>query len=197
MLSSGLCLDPLNIKTKNSDQKNVCKLCLKSFSRVSTLNTHFLTHIANRSTKCSHCKKFFIDLKLHMVRHTDEKPHKCKHCEKSYARLSNLRRHNINHKQNRENKKIEHICKICSKSFTSEKYFKIHLATHNITNRSEKCPICNNMFIHIKLHMSRHSENQHKCSQCGKSFSTIGSFKKHTLIHRGGEKEHICKICWL
>ena len=148
MLSPALSVDPLLIKTNDGDQEYYCKMCLKSFSKLNGLNRHLKKHSTNRSQKCPHCKKLFIDLKLHMLRHSDEKTYKCKLCEKSFARLSSLNRHTLNHKKTEK------------KSFYTETYFKIHFTAH-ISNRSKKCPLCYKMYIHLKIHTLRHSgENQ-------------------------------------
>ena len=85
-------------------------MCGKSFSKLYISNSHLEKHKANQFKKIAHCKKLFIDLKLHMLRHSDENPHMCEQWEKSFARLSNLNRHTLKHKLNRENCGKEHTC---------------------------------------------------------------------------------------
>ena len=59
----------------------------------------------------------------------------------------------------------ENICKMCGKSFSKLYILNRHLKKHK-ANQLKKIAHCKKLFIDLKLHMLRHSdENPHKCKQ--------------------------------
>lgn len=87
--------------TKDESNSYKCKLCDKSFSRVSGLRTHIRMHNGLRPFKCSECALAFTTnraLKMHSRIHSGERPYKCSQCDKSFTRKDELQAHTFLHK---------------------------------------------------------------------------------------------------
>ena len=62
-------------------RRHKCKACDRTFSKVSNMKLHVLTHTGEKNHKCKACDKTFSladSLKTHVLTHTVEKNHKCK-----------------------------------------------------------------------------------------------------------------------
>ena len=70
---------------------------------------------------------------------------------------------------------------MCGKSFSKLYILNRHLKKHK-ANQLKKIAHCKKLFIDLKLHMLRHSdENPHKCKQWEKSFARLSNFNRHTF----------------
>ena len=89
------------IISKNATNTYRCKLCDKTFSRLSGLRTHIRMHNGLRPFKCMECSLAFTTnraLKMHSRIHSGERPYKCPQCEKSFTRKDELQAHTYLHK---------------------------------------------------------------------------------------------------
>ena len=158
------------ISKSQSEKKNECQICKKTFSTLGNMRSHFLTI------------------------HQNYRPYKCEFpgCDKRYSILSRYQVHIRTH----EGKK-PFICQICNKSFNEKGNLKTHLRFHSEL-RPFQCPQCNKSYK-TNGHLKDHIEIQHNkikkyvCDICNKKFGRISTLKAHIKTHTG-EKKFKCKL---
>ena len=170
-----------------------CMICQKHFSSQHYLSNHMKMH-SEKSYKCNHCEKTFArstDLKRHEARHTLEKPFQCKFCAKSFALEYLLNKHQKTHVSN-------YHCKYCGKTCTTPSTLKTHERIHTGL-KPFQCKTCDKSFTQsgaLKLHERIHNgEMPYKCKICDQSFKQKSSLDFHVKRHHTGEKSYECKIC--
>lgn len=87
-------------------------------------------------------------------------------------------------------------CELCpDKIFKSRLGLKKHITRHLTNKMRQKCILCDQKPQNLEIHMKmKHSNVQHKCDYCDKSFKN----KENQLIHmrtHTGERPYICGTC--
>lgn len=128
------------MSTHNPEKQFQCDLCMKSFSRKSTLNKHMKAHCEPSSGKstdaevareCPICfKNVTGDFQRHVKNHDrlrgDPKTFACKLCAANYNQYNSLRAHMSKHTG-----KKEYCCDVCSKEFSDLSNLTKHLRIHS------------------------------------------------------------------
>lgn len=189
--------------------KHVCRICLKSYRKISILKRHYITH-REQKYACSHCSQIFPNeslLNTHMSSHRDAK-HKCMVCDTAllteYALFEHLKTEHsieadaatahvdVSNKSNDE----KFDCTMCHESFDNLESLKEHKKTHPEGSR-HVCRICNKSYLEVstlKRHMIVHTgKKTYLCPVCGKSFFYRNVLKSHMVYH--SEKKHRCHLC--
>ncbi|KAJ8369125.1 hypothetical protein SKAU_G00091530 [Synaphobranchus kaupii] len=143
---------------------------------------------------CTHCRKSFaklLNLKAHQIVHNVERPYNCTECGKSFAVQRSLKIHMLVHTGEKP-----YAC-ACGMSFPQ----KCLLKKHQVVHTGEKpfcCDVCGKTFNRaygLKMHQIVHSgEKAFSCELCGKSFSIASNLHRHQRIHTG-EKPFCCASC--
>lgn len=151
-----LTLDKHNRIYHRSLSQYKCVVCLKSFSKRSRLNRHFLSHTGERAHQCTYCSKRFSqksDLVMHIRTHTGERPFKCEICKKDFTQKVHLNVHRRVHTGERPYK-----CQQCTKAFATKANLKSHMRTHT-GEKPYTCSICKSSFkqnSHLVAHRKAH-----------------------------------------
>lgn len=91
--------------TKKDNKIFSCTKCKASFSMVSDLNRHVLSHTGVKPFKCKQCGVAFTrksSLNKHERIHTGEKPYACKDCGRCFAYRYQINRHKAGHENSEQ-----------------------------------------------------------------------------------------------
>ena len=95
---------------------------------------------------------------------------------------------------------LPHMCSICSKKFRKAKYLYVHIRQIHTNDESKKyrCTECGRGFILIhsfRMHMRTHTNSRpYKCRLCEKSFKQRAHIRDHLLSHSSKFRTSCC-IC--
>jgi hypothetical protein len=197
---------------KNANSKQLCKICLKTFSHSSGLSRHITTmHKKMKPYQCEICSKTFgqsSHLKSHVfVAHKNEIPkdmnstNQCKICSITFGYHSELQSH-----INRIHKKIKPFqCQICFQCFVTkfelEKHNKTHYMSDGITRKQEAIKInsetkCANCKTQKTDQWRRNSYGQPICNACGqyaKAYGINRPVQLHDSVKKKRPKNRIQK----
>ena len=83
----------------------------------------------------------------------------------------------------------------CKATFQYQHAFDLHMRVHN--NDVQRCQYCPYSYVmphHYRDHLNRHFRiKDHKCDQCGKTFTSKEILRKHYSMHEG--ILYCCLIC--
>jgi len=153
---------PEHLHSEEEDIKNLmekkyfCDVCGSGFTRMFSLQRHYLIHTGERGFKCEVCDALFrtgSQLKSHVLTHTGERPFKCHICPATFIQQGNLKRHIWTHTGEKP-----HVCSTCGAGFLSTSDLKRHVRIHT-------------------------GEKPYKCHICSCSFTTSGNLKSHLKTH--------------
>ncbi|XP_064651993.1 zinc finger protein 91-like [Lineus longissimus] len=159
-----------------------CQVCNKSFSTVSNLNRHMVTHSGDKPFACEHCEKRFTQA-THYKRHvvtthgTGGSQHFiCMHpgCGRKYAYDHDLKSHMS---QVHGNQKFP--CPVCGKRFNTEYNVRRHQSVHELARGDKQ---------EVQLNF--------KCEGCAWRFKTEKALKRHMMSHKKfGDPTYNCDAC--
>ena len=135
-----------------------CPLCLKKFSRTSSVNRHKLLHFGKKPFACSVCPKAFsqrVHLNRHLKLHSVEQPFCCNYCEKSFSRKDKFNLHLKSHSCAKP-----FVCRRCSKAYSRRSSLTRHLRMH-IGSKPFICVLCPKKFRR-RDNYERHLQSQHQ-----------------------------------
>ncbi|XP_022202415.1 zinc finger protein PLAG1 isoform X2 [Nilaparvata lugens] len=120
---------------------------------------------------CPKCPKTFGSpgkLSQHMYSHTGERPFACQFCPKAFSSKFKLVRHMLIHSDQRQ-----YTCQMCERTFHRKDHLKNHAKVHD--------PI----------------KSIYTCNRpgCGKQYSSLLSFRKHTAVHAAEDGNLECTMC--
>ncbi|KAK3866520.1 hypothetical protein Pcinc_027953 [Petrolisthes cinctipes] len=205
---------PSGQNAPNSDEPGIfqCDKCDKTYRVRSSLNSHKVTHNAEKMYKCDECDKAFhysTPLQIHKRTHSDERPYKCRSCSATFRSSTNLRYHERLHTGERPIR-----CRECGQGFKDYSSLKRHkLKAHNLL--TVKCKVCKlecdsveNLKSHLwQVHNLMYAEKVLNCDQCGEDLPNQKAYNAHMAMHKQEEKEsqgvqkrlcdykHQCGIC--
>lgn len=183
--------------------------CGREFSRSDNLRRHSGVHTEGRDTQrefqCprQQCGKSFhmkSHLDRHIALHDRPTPYKCALCPASFSKKRGLGEHHADvHGGERPYKCVEPGC-------TSAFMRPSLLHRHCIQMHTEKTYICMDdecvnlpaftKFSDLQRHLRRdHRDTTHRCDQCGKSFKTGSSLRKHEEAHETPLLERLSFRC--
>ena len=138
-----------------------CSLCLKKFSRTSSVNRHKLLHFGSKPFACSACAKTFSQkghLNRHLKLHSAEQPFCCNYCEKLFSRKDKFYLHLKRHSCTKP-----FVCRRCSKAYSRKSSLTRHLSMH-IGSKPFNCLLCLKKFRR-RDNYERHVQSQHQQTQ--------------------------------
>lgn len=171
-----------------------CYLCRDAFGRIIQLRQHFTScHFTDDMLwKCSDCQKRFAqrkNLMKHLYKHTSTS---CEYCPEKFATLRDLQQHS---QRTHKDELILHQCDRCPRKFVLNAQLRIHLHSHN-TSQRYNCNVCNDTFateMQLKGHI-RSVHTQYLCSECGKTFKNNSLLTSHQKVHNS-DKPFVCAKC--
>ncbi|XP_068622383.1 zinc finger protein 436-like [Battus philenor] len=185
---------------ENVDPSEVfhCSLCMRRFTRKSSLTSHLKTHEIKAGIKyiCTTCKREFqhqAHLDNHILAmHTRETGYTCKYCSKNFAKQESLDNHLDAHKIEKR-----HQCHVCNKAFFMVSTLRDHLRIHT-GEKPYLCSACGKGFSqknNLAQHMRRHQGlKPFKCDNCDQRFVSKGELVAHNRKHSGAHP-FVCDEC--
>jgi KRAB domain-containing zinc finger protein len=187
----------------HSGEKFHCE-CRKSFSSLSYLKQHQLSHNENAerqlfTCKVSNCGKTFPNsaaFRSHSHVHSDRR-FSCSHCEKSFKTRPGLTVHLVKHSIG-DAKSFQ--CHVCGWTTIYRQQYYEHIKAHT-AKRDLECFHCSKKFTKkslLILHMQTHlSERNFICNidDCRKAFKTYNSCYAHKRKHQNSAKKYNCASC--
>ena len=72
-----------------------CHVCKKTYSSLSALSAHMMTHTERKRISCPDCGKQVYQklLKGHRMIHTEGRKQMCSICQKTFSKIGSLREH--------------------------------------------------------------------------------------------------------
>ncbi|VDN02868.1 unnamed protein product [Thelazia callipaeda] len=167
-------------KAKVENNKYVCSLCPKKYSRLAAYYAHLQIHGLNDSLLCSFCKEEF-DFQALLNKHL--------RLQHYYPRLEEV--------------STVEICEKCGIAMLSKESMSEHEQMHRKINKTmkrskrkrethhadaaHKCEVCGKTFrknFELIRHYVVHTrERRFTCEICGKRFSQKASLSQHMLMH--------------
>ncbi|KAJ0176306.1 hypothetical protein K1T71_008480 [Dendrolimus kikuchii] len=203
----------INDKVKESTVYFMCTQCNKNF-KVFLFYCYLHTYITSRQFPCgvgtsnrapfrlilTHLTCFFD---IHNSCHARSSP--CEICSKNFNRISDLKRHLIEHivKSTMAKAPVNrngtlHIeCIVCNKAvFSKVDRYKAHLREHAKLTLYQ-CTLCDKSFSdssNFSKHKKIHAAKYYQCDTCLKKFQTKKMITKHMDYHNNNPPES-CDIC--
>ena len=183
------------LRTEPGISSCVCATCGKSYSSISNMNKHMLTHDEPKE-KCHECGKMFhlkINLKQHLrYTHATTLQCVCKKCGKMLKNRNSVYSHM---KQFHSGVVETHECQTCHKVFNQKGNLKKHMLVHS-TDKKYKCTLCEKNFKfpeQLKRHTYWHMHGcQYQCDYCTREFVMEFQLKAHVNQAHSGTVYRCC-----
>lgn len=212
-----------NAPNSDSPGQFQCDKCDKTYSVRSSLNSHRVTHNAEKLYKCDECDRAFhysTPLMIHKRTHSDERPFCCQICHASFKSMTNLRCHQRQHSGERPLSCPE--CKRGFRDYTSLKRHKQRMHPTETSDSSNTAPPNTSPHKNVKdeesedgqntdskssdaqdskdrtssapLSVGRLSDYIHKCGLCHMTCHTRPQMLTHLQVHAAAERFR-CRYC--
>lgn len=155
---------------------------------------------------CDYCMQEFPDklpMESHMLTHLADRPFVCNVCRQQFKTKNLLNGHKkIAHATIDDIAVIATglMCAMCVESFPNQKSYARHIRKKHTKYKCDQCP-CQynhrrNLLVHIKQkHLPANERPSYPCTQCGHKYITNAMLQDHIRVHHTDERPYICKIC--
>ncbi|XP_050688385.1 uncharacterized protein LOC126981405 isoform X2 [Eriocheir sinensis] len=212
-----------NAPNSDSPGQFQCDKCDKTYSVRSSLNSHRVTHNAEKLYKCDECDRAFhysTPLMIHKRTHSDERPYCCQTCHASFKSMTNLRCHQRQHSGERPISCPE--CKRSFRDYTSLKRHRQRMHQTETSDSSNTAPSVTSPHKSGKDEESEDGQNTdskspdaqdskdrsssgpgsvgrlsdyiHKCGLCHMTCHTRPQMLTHLQVHAAAERFR-CRYC--
>ena len=164
------------------EKKYTCQTCNKSFYNKRMFKRHERKHtsMGSRVYSCSQCDYKTHEKGLVMLHaRSHEKPFHCATCGKGFTRKSTLSYHEKTHDVAQPTMMETRLRQSPGGDNNTRKLYQM-IADNQRALEQDNTPM--------------EISSDYKCTTCGAVFSSVQSWKRHSLVH-SGERKFICGVC--